>query len=220
MKLNYLTFVLCSKKYTPEDNRYYGRILSNESAYLTEYLLRALNTEFQFDCRRINLFCKDEDVQTGIIENDRIIFMDVKFDLSYFSMTSEEKEQYLFELLTSSMRTLCKIKDWNFALFEKHLIVLKNSGFKVEFYMERKKLCRNGSRIAKIFAIQSMYEIQFFVDFFEKRTLVQRKPLVTMSETRSMRYCWDINTIKWIDEKTVAVYNGDGTDVIYLTMDE
>ncbi|MBQ8287914.1 MAG: hypothetical protein IJX76_03985 [Clostridia bacterium] len=221
MKLYYFTFCLSHIAYTPDENRYYGRILRNESAYLTEYMLRALNTEFKFDCRRINIMCCGEGyVRPKVIESDHVLLLDVLFDIKYFSMTSKEKEQYLFGLLTSSLKKICEFKKWDFSIFEKHLNNLESNGFKVDFYVESKGLCRNGDTVAKIYAEQSMKEIQFYVDFFKKRTFLKRKRIDVTTEPRSMRYNWDVNHIQWIDDKTVAVYSADKTNVVCVSMDD
>lgn len=220
MKLNYFTLCLCHEDFSPEENRHYGRILENESAYLTESICRAMNNEkFKFDCRRINLMCCNKNrIRPGVISSDRILFYDVPFDTSYFLMTFTDKQKYLLEIIREGLRTICDFIEWDFSLFDKHIKVLEDCNFQAEFYIAN--ICRNGDYSAKVYAVQSMHEIRLFVDFFRKRTFLQRKSLVTMSETRSMRYGWDINHIKWIDHKTVAVYNADETNVLFVSMDD
>ncbi len=222
MKLNYFTLCLSHEDYSPEENRHYGRILQNESAYLTESICRAMNNDkFKFDCRRINLMCCSKNrIRPGVISSDHILFYDFPFDTSYFFMTFTEKKKYLLEIIRVSLLAICDYKEWDFSLFEKHIKLLESCNFQSEFYIASKDLCRNGDYTAKVYAVQSMQEMRLFVDFFKKRTFLQRKPLIIMSETRSIRYNWDINHMKWIDNKTVAVYNADETNVLFVSMDD
>ena len=222
MKLYYFTMVLDRRDIALEDDRKLFGILRDESSYITEHLLRELNKEFSFDCRRINIFCKDEmSVRPGILQMDGIIDIDTPFDLSYFDMSDKEKEQYIFETVFDTLKRLCEFKGWDFAIFEKHLNELKANNFNVEFYLDDDvKRCRNGDYVARLFGKQEMHVMQIFVEFYRKRTFIERKLLATTNETRSIRYYYAFNYMKWIDEKTVAVYDYPEENVHFASMND
>lgn len=146
MKLYYFTLVIhvdsrrggyllppeMESEYTPKMRGDYTSQLLNESAYMTEYILRKMNQEFSFDCRRINLICTNQPLRNRVYDYDSVHEVDIPFDFKYFSYSPEEKQAYLYEVLTEGIKILCSLKGWDYALFEKHLLELRDSGFRVE----------------------------------------------------------------------------------------
>ncbi len=193
------------------------RMFRSESQYMCEYLIRALGS-FHCGCSRINFWYTDGDLDPKIHEYFRIIDMDVPFDFRYCSMSPDEKKEYMFQLLTSSLRALCERKEWDFAIFKKHLDALEENHYNVEFYVKN-KICRNGKYTAKVFSVHDLDKAEFFVDFIEKRKVIQRKPLLTCG-TSWADYPRFLGEFKWIDEKTVALYAKYGDKVFYASMDD
>ena len=205
MKLNYFTLVLdLCYPYTDETKGWCSQLLS-ESAYMTEYILRAMNSEFSFDCKRINLTCTTTPLRSGIRKFGSVHEVDIPFDLAYFQMTPEEKEQYLYQVLTVGIGLLCKEKQWDYAPFEKHLLALREGNFHVEFYLPKRQ-CRNGKLMAKVFGVQTMQSATFYIDFFEGRKMILRKPFM-VTQTESMLYNFRIAQVEWADERTVVIYD-------------
>lgn len=226
MKLNYLTIVFDkSRNMIPDSilkttseseiDGWCSQLLS-ESAFMTEYILRATNKEMRFDCKRINFICTNIEPRIGIRDFESVHELDVPFDIAYFSYSPEKKKDYLFEFLTTGFRILCKIKNWDFRLFEGHLNILRESQYHVEFYLENRQK-KNGNTVAKVFGIQTMFEATFYVDFIQKNKLVQRKPLM-VTRTESMLYKYYIDHIVWVDSNTVAVYDFMENNVVYVSM--
>lgn len=217
MKLNYLSMVLGNCYPINEETNTWCSQLLSESAYMTEYIMRAMNSEFSFDCKRINLVCTNSSLRKGVRDFDSVHEIDVPFDLAYFDMTFEQKELYLYQVLTDGLRILCEEKRWDFALFEKHLITLHDGGFRVEFYLAKRQ-CKNKKYLAKVFGVQNMQKAIFYVDFFEGRKLIQRKPLM-VTRTESMLYNYRIAHIEWSDHQTVSVYNYPKTELTKVSVD-
>lgn len=228
MKLNYFTLIF--QKYnanisaeiltstTEEQRRRWTDTLLRESAYMTEYILRAMNREFSFDCKRINFICTNHPLRDGVRKIGSVHEIDVPFNIEYFFFSDKQKEAYLFEVLYEGLKILCKAKEWDFALFEKHLLSLRDRGFSVEFYLDKKR-CKREQTVAIPFGVQTMHETTFYMDFFQKRKLVLRKPLM-ITRTESMLYNYKIDHMAWIDDNTVAVYDYPETNVVYVNMDD
>ena len=160
-------------------------------------------------------------VRSGILQMDGIIDIDTPFDLSYFDMSDKEKEQYIFETVFDTLKRLCEFKGWDFAIFEKHLNELKANNFNVEFYLDDGvKRCRNGDYVARLFGKHEMHCLKLFVEFYKKRTFIMRKPLTVTEITFPWLFYWNFNHKRWIDEKTVAVYDYKEENVYYATMDD
>lgn len=227
MKLYYFTLIIQSwnieipekllQVYPSEVIQNWDCQLLNESAYITEYVMRAMNAEFDFDCRRINFVCTNKELRKGIRKFESVHELDVPFQMDYFLYTPEQKQQYLFEVVYKGIQLLCEYKQWDFSLFEKHLIALRDGGFHVEFYLDKRQ-CRQGNTTAKVFGVQTMTETTFYVDFFQKRKLIARKPLM-VTPTDCMRYRYSIDDIAWVNDTTVAVSDFLKRNVFYVSMD-
>lgn len=63
-----------------------ARQLMNDSACITEYLVRNIQQKDYFDCRRINFICKEGEIKNRISKLDKILEMDVPFDNDYFNL--------------------------------------------------------------------------------------------------------------------------------------
>ena len=204
---------------TPEMSAELLRQLMSESSYMTDYLRRKMNEEFSFDCRRINLVCTNQKLRNKIFNYDSVHEIDIPFDIKYFSLTSlEEKQEYLYDVLTEGIKILCDLKSWDFSLWEKHLLELRNSGFRVEHDFGGKK-CKNGKLTAKLFGVHTMTENTCYVDFYRGRKMLQRSFLRT-AWAEIGRCMVQIDHMEWVDEKTVAVYNYNDTEVYYATLEE
>lgn len=217
MKLRYLTMIYESKDIDAIRSRD-GQLVS-ESAYMTEYVLREVNKSFSFDCVRINLVCKSDDYQKGkTFFCDSVFMVDVPFSDEYFTYTDHnEKEQYLYSALTEGLKLLCEVKNWDFTVFDNALKSLKENNFKVNFYHKIKQ-SPDRKTVAKLYCEQTMSEATFYMDFFVKRKLVQRK-LCTVTPTAFARYNFRLNQLRWKDEKTVQVINCIGGVFTEVTMD-
>lgn len=195
-----------------------GNQLLSESAYMTEYVLRAVNKEFKFDCARINLECTEGPLKEGVRNFDSVHCIDVPFNYSYFYLINvKEKEDYLYRALWEGTKILCKTKNWDFSLFEKHLVQLRDNGFHVDFY-HRVKQSPDKKTVAKLYCVQTMTEATFYIDFFVKRKLAQRK-LCMVQRTESMLYNFNMNKLIWKDDKTVQVLDALGRKTAEITMD-
>lgn len=232
MKLYYFTLVIrigpgrgdyllppkMESEYTPQMKGDCTCQLLSESAYMTEYILRKMNQEFSFDCRRINLVCTNQPLRNRVLKFESVHEVDIPFDIKYFSYSPEEKQAYLYEVLTEGIQILCSLKGWDYALFEKHLLELRDSGFRVEHDFDGKK-CRNGKLTAKLVGVQTMTETTCYVDFYRGRTMLQRS-FLRSAEAETVRSSIQVERMEWVDEKTVAVYNYNNTEVYYATLDE
>ena len=216
MKLRYLT--LCTEffhkglKYTDDELRSMGIRLRHESAYITDYIKRGANEEFKFNCGRINLACTLPPVKDGIRKFESVHEIDVPFNLDYFSMSPRQKEEYLIEVIEAGLRRFCDAENWDFSVFQKHIDALRSSSNCVGFYVPQKS-CRNGQLSAKVYCIQNMTETIYFMDFFFKRTLIQRK-FFAVSCPMADSYRSNIYRMEWNDDKTVSIYRY-ATDQLY-----
>ena len=204
---------------TPEMRAELKLQLMAESSYMTDYLRRKMNAEFSFDCRRINLVCTNQKLRNKIFNYDSVHEIDIPFDAKYFSLTTiEEKQAFLYDILTDGIKILCDLKGWDFSPWEKHLLELRDSGFRVEHDFGGKK-CRNGNLTAKLFGVHTMTENTCYVDFYRGRKMLQRSFLRT-AWAEIGRCMVQIDRMEWIDERTVAVYNYNNTEVYYATLQE
>ena len=216
MKLRYLT--LCNNlfdgensPYTDSEIRRFGIRLRHESAYITDYIKRGANEELKFNCVRLNLACTTSPVSDKIRKFESVNAIEIPFDMSYWSMTPIQKEQYLIDVTESGLQRFCNCEKWDFSIFKKYIDLLRANSSSVEFYIP-KKTCKKDQLSAKVYCVQNMTESIFFVDFFFKRTLINRK-FLTVSDPTAETYRTNIFRLEWSDEKTVSVY--DCTDQLY-----
>lgn len=202
-----------------EETKEWRRQLYLESAYMTEYVLREVNKTFSFDCRRINFECKQKKCQKGkYFVFESVMHIDIPFSLDYFSLTDhDEKEQYLFNSLTEGFKILCDAKNWDFTAFDNALRSLQESNFKVEHYYAVKQ-SPDKKAVAKLYCVQTMTEATFYMDFYVKRKLAQRKYCMAL-EPDHFLHALTIDRLVWKDNKTVRVVKFDDTVVAEVTMD-
>ena len=199
MKLRYLT--LCDdlfkehSPYTKEEMRCFGARLRQESAYITDYVKRGVNEEFDFDCARLNLCCTLSQPRDNIRKAESVHEIDVPFDMNYFSMTPPQKQQYLIDITENSLQRFCECEGWDFSVFKKHIDLLRSNPSFAEFYIP-KKSCRKDQLSAKIYCVQNMTETIFFVDFFFKRTHIRRK-FFAVSSPDAFWYRSNIFRLEW-----------------------
>ena len=178
--------------------------LMKESAYQTEYIMRAMRKTFPFGCERINFYATETPTRTDAWTVDSIMNFQIPFSYEYFTYTDKsQKEQYLFKSMSNGIRLLCEAKKWDFAEFEKHLTALKDGNFHVEFY-QCPKQSPDKTTVAKIYCVQTMTEATFYVDFYQKRKLVLRKQFA-VTDTRAASYRYDIYFLQWKDNRTVEI---------------
>jgi hypothetical protein len=204
MKLHILSFILDSRCVPPEQYSEYNVQLLDASSYLTDFMVRALNPEMDFDCKRINFVCTTQKPHEGIRKTGSVQEMEIPIELSYFSLSPAEQEQYLLKLLAHSLEKLCKLKEWDITPFQKHFTALQNQGSQIEFYMDKMR-CKNGKITAKIFCIHTMFAANFFVDFCNQTEVLQRKPLL-VAPPHILDYAIYFDKLKWTDERTVTLY--------------
>ncbi len=219
MKLYYLTMYFEAGYYTSQF-RDWSHQLYLESAYMTEYILREMNKCFSFDCRRINLVAKPDDyyIKGKTMFVDSVLYLDIPFSPEYFSYTHhEEKEQYLFKALTEGLKLLCEVKKWDFSVFQKALDSLYERNFFVDHYYMVKQ-SPDKKTVAKLYCVQTMTEATFYMDFFVKRKLAQRKSCMVL-EPDHLLHALTIDHLNWKDSKTVQVVKFDNTIVSEVTMD-
>ena len=126
------------------------------------------------------------------------------FNLDYFSMSPKQREEYLIDVTENGLKRFCDAEGWDFSVFKKHIDALRSNSSSVEFYVP-KKSCRNGQLSAKVYCVQNMTETIYFMDFFFKRTLIQRK-FFAISCPLAFFYRSNIYRMEWIDDKTVSIY--------------
>jgi len=197
--------------------RDWERQLLAESAHLTEYMMRAMNREFSFDCHRINLLCVSGEPRATVRKDGSLHEMDIPFDAKYFTYPPQQRQAYLYEVLVEGIRLLCMRKEWDFSLFEKHLIALRDGGFYVEHDFDGKK-CKNGKLTAKLIGVQTLTETSVYVDFYQGRKHLQRTFLRTAPQetTRSSIY---VHHMKWVDDKTVVITDYWDKEPYYATLE-
>ena len=205
---------------TPEMCWEYRIQLSAESSYMTEYLRQKMNEEFSFDGHRINLVCTNTKLRNRIMRFDAVQAVDIPFDFKYFSLTTlEEKQSYLADVLTEGIKILCDLKGWDLSPWEKHLPKLRESGFHTEHTFPGKK-SPDRKLTAKMFCMQTMTETTCYIDFYRGRKMLQRS-FVRTGWADWIRCSWvQIVRMEWIDNRTVAVYNYNDTEVYYATLQE
>ena len=81
------------------------------------------------------------------------------------------------------------------------------------------KKCRNGKLTAKLFGVHTMTENTCYVDFYRGHKMLQRSFLRT-ADAEIGRCMVQIDRMEWVDEKTVAVYKYNNTEVYYATLEE
>ena len=203
MSLRHFTMLLCWNEQL-EDYSKKELQLRRESAYITEYIMRAMNKTFPFGCGRINFNATETPTRRDAVIVDSILVMQVPFSNEYFTYTDEKlKEQYLFGAVSNGIRLLCEDRKWDFSEFEKHLTALKESNFHVEFY-QCPKQSPDKKTVAKLYCVQTMAEATFYVDFYQKRKLVLRKKFA-VTEPYAGYYRYDIYYLRWKDNRTVEV---------------
>lgn len=209
MKLRYLT--LCTEffnkglTYTDDELRSMSIRLSRESAYITDYIKRGANEEFKFNCVRINLACTLPPMRDKIRKFESVHEIDVPFNLDYFSMSPGQRQEYLIDVTEDGLKRFCAAEAWDFSVFQKHIDALRADSSCVEFYIP-KKSCRNGQLSAKVYCVQNMTETIYFMDFFFKRKLIQRK-FFAVSLPLTAFYRSNVYRMEWSDDKTVSVYD-------------
>ena len=217
MKLKYLT--LCADffnqglPYTDDELRSMGMRLGRESAYITDYIKRGANEEFKFNCLRINLACTLSPIRDKIRKFESVHEIDVPFNLNYFSMSSKRREEYLIDVTENGLKRFCDAEAWDFSIFKKHIDNLRLNSNYAEFYVPQKS-CRNGQFSAKVFCVQSMTETIYFIDFFFKTTLIQRK-FFAVSSPMADAYRFNIYRMEWTSDKTVSIYSYGSTNQLY-----
>lgn len=224
MKLRYLT--LCADffnkglTYTADELHSMRVRLAHESAYITDYIKRGANGEFNFNCARINLVCTLPPIREKTRKIESVHEIDVPFNLDYFSMSPKQKEEYLIDVTENGLKRFCDAEGWDFSVFQKHINALRSNSSSAEFYVPQKP-CRKGHLSAKVYCVQNMTETVYFMDFFFKRTLIQRK-FFAVSCPMTNSYRSNIYRMEWSDDKTVSVYCYGSTDRLYaqVSLDE
>ncbi|MBQ3598778.1 MAG: hypothetical protein II987_05890 [Clostridia bacterium] len=219
MKLRYLTMGLSNEAIKQMGLERNGQ-LARESAYISEYVLREVNKNFKFDCGRINLICQPDTNYTGtnVFTWESIFSIDIPFSLEYFSLTEKcEKEQFLYETFRKGLMLLCETKKWDFAIFESALKSLKDRNFNVDF-VHKVKQSPDKKTVAKLYCVQTMNEATFYVDFYIKNKLSQRKPCMVTSP-EYMLYALDLSKLIWKNNETVQILDIVGNITKEITMD-
>lgn len=178
--------------------------LWHESAYITDYVKRGVNEEQGSDCVRLNLECTLFPIDDRVVEAESVHIVSVPFNPEYFSMSPPMREKYLIDLTETGLKRYCDIKKKDFSIFKKYIDDLRLNSHSVGFYIP-KKSCRKGSLSAKVYCVQNMTETVFFMDFFFKKTLIQRK-LFAVSLPTADTYRGNIDHMEWSDDRTVSIY--------------
>ena len=201
-KLRYLTITTDFENNVDLRNK--ARRLWHESAYITDYIKRGVNEEQGSDCVRLNLECTLHPIDDRVVEVESVHIVSVPFNPEYFSLSPSMREKYLIDLTETGLKRYCDIKKKDFSVFKKYIDDLRLNSHSVGFYIP-KKSCRKGSLSAKVYCIQNMTETVFFLDFFFKKTLIQRK-LFAVSFPTADTYRGNIYHMEWSDDRTVSIY--------------
>ena len=177
-----------------------ARQLMNDSACITEYLVRNIQQKDYFDCRRINFICKEGEIKNRISELDKILEMDVPFDNDYFSWTNEKKQEYLYDLAYNSFLTLCQRKNWDFEVIKSKLEELKALNFCYSF--DTGLRCTQNKVTVKLIGVQTMEKVSFYAT---SKKFGDRKFFVLESKPNVLDYYRFLGELKWLDENTVAL---------------
>ena len=85
-----------------------------------------------------------------------------------------------------------------------------------QYYMIKQSPDRK--TVAKLYCVQTMTEATFYMDFYVKRKLFQRKPCMVL-ETDHLCHALTIDHLNWKDNQTVQVVQFNNTIVAEVTMD-
>ena len=181
-----------------------ARQLMNDSACITEYLVRNIQQKDYFDCRRINFICKEDEIKNRISELDKILEMDVPFDNDYFNWTNEKKQEYLYDLAYNSFHTLCKRKNWDFEVIKSRLEELKALNFCYSF--DTGLRCTQNKVTVKLIGVQTMEKVSFYA---VSRRIKDKKFFMLETKPNVLEYHWSLGELKWLDDNTVALFNTD-----------
>lgn len=174
----------------------------NDSACITEYLVRNIQQKDYFDCRRINFICKEGEIKNRISELDKILEMDVPFDNDYFNWTNEKKQEYLYDLAYTSFRILCQRKNWDFEVIKSKLEELKALNFCYSF--DTGLRCSQNKVTVKLIGIQTMEKVSFYA---VSRRIKDKKFFMLETKPNVLEYHWSLGELKWLDDSAVALFN-------------
>ncbi len=207
MKLNILSLILDYSYSAIKVDKWVVRKLMNESSSITEHLIRKLNNQKFFTCKRINFICKDSNITNKIRNVLGVLEMDVYFDCKYFDMDIQDKQKYIISVLLTGFEQLCHYEKWDFNIIKEILLDLSGNDFRSSFYTDLK--CKNENYTAKLCAEQSLEKIDFYVEFYHKRNLIKNQFLFT-SKPNVFDYDRYLGKLFWDNENEVVLLSKDG----------
>jgi hypothetical protein len=171
MRLTIMSFILASDK-SYDNNK--NHLLMIESAFMTDFVVRKLAKEKFFNCSRINFVCHTnrESMKDQWYVVLGVMMYNIYFDDTYFEKSDEEKTEYLYHLLYSSLEEMCGKLNWDFEKFRMAMEELKDNNFESNFYSKLK--AKRGNITARVYCEQKMRVINYYVDFFHKKELISR----------------------------------------------
>lgn len=221
MKIQIISLVLQYDGIGEETHKKNCRILMREASAICDHCVRALHQFSGFRCKRINLCCKNEKIDSRSRTLWSVMEKDVLFSWDYFSLPVEKKKEYLFLLVSQGLREVFEENQWDFSLVAQALDSFKEANYVSSFYTKHQ--CRYRSNTATLYCVQAIEHADFFVDVFQKRNLVERIKICTLLP-HVMDYDRYLGQLKWEspqeiqlvsrDEKTIFTCDLTGYDFI------
>ena len=183
-------------------NRYENRNLMFESAFITFRAVKKLASERFIDVSRINIICDDVDCDNEITEFDKILDVHVGFDNRYFTMTHNEKTEYLIRILETGLLRVFEFKGWDTAVV-RNVIADIPTDILENIWYSRLRCSAEGYR-TKVKCIHSMYEAKIIIELYRGRKLIKESiPFITYPEIFHLTYT--MGSLEYIEEKRMFV---------------
>lgn len=184
--------------------------LIRESSFVTEHIVRRLQSHSFFDCGRINFICCNDHSRYGVREAYGICEMDIIFAPMYFSLPIEEKKQYLFDLLYSSIKVLCELKKWDFTFFQNAFDELKSNNYTSCFYTNL--LSKRNGNCARVLGMQKLDSLSFYLEY---SSVKQSKVLFHLFDSKQSCFDYDrfLGKLYWKGENEIVLLDKDNVEI-------
>lgn len=213
--MNLIKLLIISLIYQNNFDKHYTQQLIRESSFITEHLVRGSQNQSSFPCSRINFICCSTNLREGTRNYGGISEIDVLFDPTYFSLSAEQKERYLFDFLYSSMFRFCKFSKLNFSHFQDLFQEIKNNNYSSHFYTKLESQY-NGIH-ARLFGVQQMDKLLFYLEFSGRN----RKPTTMFlfdSKPNAFDYDRCLGRLEWQESQKIDLIGKDGNVFLSATL--
>ena len=208
--MNRLKIKNLSLLYYDNSHKEHTQQLIRESSFVTEHIVRRLQAHSFFNCGRINFICCTDQTRYGVREAYGICEMDISFDPMYFSFSIEEKTHYLFDLLYSSIKDLCDLKQWDFTLFQNAFKELKSNNYTSCFYT--KLSVKRKGNCARVLGMQKLDSLSFYLEYSSTKN---RKELFHLFDSKQSCFDYDrfLGKLFWKGENEIVLLDKDNVEI-------